>query len=212
MSEKKVRYITYEQEDKYEYIVAMGISTGGPKLLSKLVKDLDDKLDATYIVVQHMPPGFTKTLAERLDTMSALKVREAEDGDLLKRGVVYIAPGGRHLRITNTASPKIRITDEEPYKGHKPSVNIMLNSLVDLDTTQKKIITVIMTGMGNDGLEGISNLKKVKKCQVIAQDQATSTVYGMPKAIVNAGLADYVVASTHITEIIKKIVGDNYGS
>ncbi|WP_054738649.1 CheB methylesterase domain-containing protein [Cellulosilyticum ruminicola] len=195
-------------KEEYEYIVAMGISTGGPKLLSQIIQTLDESVSATYIVVQHMPPGFTKTLAERLNTMTKLTVKEAVDNEMLKRGVVYIAPGGKQLKINDADNPYIMITDEAPYKGHRPAVNIMMNALAQLKRCRKKYIAIIMTGMGSDGLEGIMNLKKNKTCTVIAQDEATCTVYGMPKAVINAGLADYICPGYEITKIIKKIAGD----
>ena len=200
-----------EQEKDYNYIVAMGVSTGGPKLLSDIIPAIESNLSATYLIVQHMPEGFTKNLAARLNSLSGLEVKEAEDGELLKRGTVYIAPGGKQLKIINGLRPQIQITDDLPYKGHKPSVNMMLNTLAELKNCNKKIIAVIMTGMGTDGLEGVSNLKRAHSCKVIAQDQESSTIYGMPKAIVNAGLADYIVAADNITKIIKRIVGDNHG-
>ncbi|ADZ84142.1 MULTISPECIES: CheB methylesterase domain-containing protein [Cellulosilyticum] len=199
------------EEQQYEYIIAMGISTGGPKLLSQIIPTLEQNLSATYLIVQHMPQGFTKNLAARLNSLSALEVKEAEHEEVLKRGTVYIAPGGKQLKIINGLRPQINITDDLPYKGHKPSVNIMMSSLAELKSCSKKMIAVIMTGMGSDGLEGVSDLKRTYPCEVIAQDQASSTVYGMPKAIANAGLADYIASAENITQIIKRIVGDNHG-
>ena len=198
-------------QEQYEYIIAMGISTGGPKLLSQIIKSLDEDLSATYIIVQHMPVGFTKNLAERLNSLTKLTVKEAEEGEYLKRGVVYIAPGGHQLKIINGLKPQIQLTDELPYKGHKPSVNVMLLSLSSIRNCTKKMVTVIMTGMGCDGLEGVTELKKAYSCQVIAQDQPSSTVFGMPKAIINAGLADYIVSGEFISKKIKEIVGDRHG-
>lgn len=200
-----------ELQEHYEYIIAMGISTGGPKLLSQIIKSLDEDLSATYIIVQHMPVGFTKSLAERLNSLTRLTVKEAEEGECLKRGVVYIAPGGYQLRVINGIKPQIQLTDELPYKGHKPSVNVMLLSLSSIENRTKKIVAVIMTGMGCDGLEGVTALKKTHFCEVIAQDQPSSTVYGMPKAIINAGLADYIVSGENISQKIKEIVGDRHG-
>ena len=199
------------EEQQYEYIIAMGISTGGPKLLSQIIPTLEQNLSATYLIVQHMPQGFTKNLAARLNSLSALEVKEAEHEEVLKRGTVYIAPGGKQLKIINGLRPQINITDDLPYKGHKPSVNIMMSSLAELKSCSKKMIAVIMTGMGSDGLEGVSDLKRTYPCEVIAKDQASSTVYGMPKAIANAGLADYIASAENITQIIKRIVGDNHG-
>ncbi|MBP3889192.1 MAG: chemotaxis protein CheB [Cellulosilyticum sp.] len=198
-------------QGQYEYIIAMGISTGGPKLLSQIIKSLDEELSATYIIVQHMPVGFTKNLAERLNLLTKLTVKEAEEGEQLKRGVVYIAPGGHQLKIINALKPQIQLTDELPYKGHKPSVNVMLLSLSEIKNCTKKMVAIIMTGMGCDGLEGVTELKKKYACKVIAQDQPSSTVFGMPKAIINAGLADYIVSGESISQKIKEIVGDRHG-
>lgn len=210
MSDKKINDGLIQEQD-YDYIIAMGISTGGPKLLSEMIPVLEADLSATYLIVQHMPQGFTKNLAARLNSLSELEVKEAEHEEVLRRGTVYIAPGGKQLKIINGLKPRIQITDDLPYKGHKPSVNMMLSSLAELKNCSKKMIAIIMTGMGTDGLEGVSDLKRIHSCQVIAQDQVSSTIYGMPKAIVNAGLADYIVAADNITKIIKKIVGDNHG-
>lgn len=195
----------------YQYIVAMGISTGGPKLLSHLIKTLDETISATYLIVQHMPTGFTKSLAERLNTLTNLTVKEAETGEHLRRGIIYIAPGGYQLKVMNGLKPYIELTDELPYKGHKPSVNVMLLSLARLQKYKGEIIAVIMTGMGSDGLEGVTELKKSYTCQVIAQDQASSIVFGMPKAIINAELADFIVPGKDISQKIKEIVGNRHG-
>lgn len=198
-------------DNSYEYIIAMGISTGGPKLLSQLIKTLDEEIPATYIIVQHMPIGFTKNLAERLNTLTKLTVKEAEAGEILRRGVIYIAPGGYQLKVINGLRPQIELTDELPYKGHKPSVNVLLLSLAHLQKYTRKIMVVIMTGMGCDGLEGVTQLKKVYSCQVIAQNQSSSTVFGMPKAIINAGLADFIVSGESISQKIKEIAGNRHG-
>lgn len=211
MRQRIVNEVYFASEKPYDYIIAMGISTGGPKLLSQVIKTLDEDISATYIIVQHMPVGFTKNLAERLNTLTQLTVKEAEAGEYLKRGFVYIAPGGYQLKIINGLKPQIELTDELPYKGHKPSVNVMLLSLAHLEKCMKKMIAVIMTGMGCDGLEGVIELKKTYSCKVIAQDQSSSTVFGMPKAIINAGLADCIVSGDNISQKIKEIVGDSHG-
>lgn len=192
----------------YQYIVAIGISTGGPKALNELMSRLRKDLPATYIIVQHMPSGFTKALAQRLDSLSELEIKEAEQGDLLIKGKAFVAPGGKQLKIvTHNRGHEVLLTEEEPYKGHRPSVNVMLNSLAQL-STDKKMIAVIMTGMGNDGLEGVGNLTKVKDTAVVAQDEASCVVYGMPKAIVNAKLAQYVVPLEQIASTIIKVMGE----
>lgn len=190
----------------YEYLVLMGISTGGPKTLNTVIQNIDPAWSATYVIVQHMLPGFTKNLAQRLNECSKIIVKEAEHGEKLRRGVAYIAEAGKHLRIVNSNAPEIAVSDEEPYQSHKPSVNIMVSSVAKLKT-KKKIIGVIMTGMGSDGLEGFLELKKSSDCIIIAQDKETSTVYGMPRAIINAGLADYVVPESDIAAKLKMIMG-----
>lgn len=195
------------QSRDYKYIVAIGTSTGGPRALTKVLSDLNPNLPAAYVVVQHMPEGYTKALATRLNTLSGLTVKEGEQGEELKRGTVYIAPGSKHLKLSHGTKTQLILTDEEPYKGHKPSVNVMLQSLYNLSAS-KEIIVVIMTGMGSDGLEGISFIKKQRNVQVIAQDEQTSIVYGMPKSIVQAGLNDYVVPLEEIAKTIEKIMGE----
>ena len=198
---------TNNQSQDYKYIVAIGTSTGGPKALTEVLTALDPNLPATYVVVQHMPEGYTRSLAERLNTLSDLTVKEGEHGEKLQKGTVYIAQGGKHFKLSQRKETQLVLTDEEPYRGHKPSVNVMLQSLCSLSPNQKLII-VIMTGMGNDGLEGVSLLKDKKDIQVIAQDEQTSTVYGMPKAIVQANLANYIVPLDAIAKTIKEIMGE----
>lgn len=201
-----IKEIIKSELTDYQYLVLMGISTGGPKTLNSVIQKIDPSWSATYVIVQHMLPGFTKNLALRLDECSKITVKEAEHGEKLRKGVAYIAEAGKHLRIINSDTPEIAISDEEPYQSHKPSVNIMVSSVAKL-RLKKKLIGVIMTGMGSDGLEGFLELKKVHECVIIAQDQETSTVYGMPRAIVNAGLADYVVPENDIAIKLKMIMG-----
>ncbi len=187
----------------YHTIVAIGISTGGPKALHKLLTELPKNLAATYIIVQHMPAGFTKTLAERINASTDIDVKEAEDGDILKQGTAYIAPGGYHMKITNSNRPTVTLTNSPPEKGHRPSVNVMLHSLLRLNS-QKKIVGVIMTGMGSDGLEGLTALKEKENIPIIAQDEASCVVYGMPRAVVQAGIANKIIP---LDQIANEIIG-----
>ena len=194
-------------KNTYQTIVAIGTSTGGPKALQKLLLSLPNDLLATYLIVQHMPAGFTKTLAERINSLADIGVKEAEDGDVLQGGMAYIAPGGYHMTIENKTNPTVRLSDLPPVKGHRPSVNMMLNSLSKIKI-QQKVIGVIMTGMGSDGLEGLLNLKKERNIPIIAQDEASCVVYGMPRAIVEAGIANKVVPLNQIAnEIIRYVRG-----
>lgn len=195
------------EELDYQYIIAIGISTGGPKALNEVVAALPKHLPATYLVVQHMPPGFTQSLAQRLDSMSEIVVKEAKQGEKLQRGTMLIAPGGKQFKVIDHNGLQVLLTEEDAYKGHRPSVNVMLQSLAKLHTS-KKIIGIIMTGMGSDGLEGAQMLSKVAGTTIIAQDEATSVIYGMPKAIVNAGLAQHIVPLNRIVDTIIKVMGE----
>lgn len=182
-------------------IVAIGTSTGGPKALKSVLPLLPSNINASIIVVQHMPAGFTKSLAERLDSISNMKIKEAEHGEVLLNGIAYIAPGGRHIAVNNVNNKfVIVLSDEEPVRGHRPSVDVMMNSVVDV--SPKNLIGVIMTGMGSDGSEAIDKMKKSNKSYVIAQSEETCVVYGMPKSVVENGNADEVVSLNKIYESI----------
>jgi two-component system, chemotaxis family, protein-glutamate methylesterase/glutaminase len=153
-----------------------------------------------------MPPGFTKSLADRLNGMSEVTVKEAEDGETVKDGYVYVAPGDYHMLVEKSeGSLKIRLSQSPPAGGHRPAVNVMMESLSN--TGLKNIIGVIMTGMGGDGSEGIKLLKTINQAYNIAQDEKTCVVYGMPKVAVQTGAVDAVVPLHEITGQIMKIVG-----
>jgi two-component system chemotaxis response regulator CheB len=185
--------------------VAIGISTGGPLSLQKIIPVLSEKIQIPIFIVQHMPPKFTKSLADRLNSMSKLNVKEAENGERVENGTVYIAPGGYHMTITKNGfnSSHINISEEPGYTLHRPSVDVMMNSVIN--TYGKYTLGVIMTGMGKDGFEAIKNLKSLGGYS-IAQDEQTCIVYGMPKAIVDAGLADNILPLEKIPETINKVV------
>lgn len=185
--------------------VAIGISTGGPLSLQKILPVISDKIQIPIFIVQHMPPKFTKSLADRLNSMSKLNVKEAENGEKVENGTVYIAPGGYHMTITKNGftSSHISISEEPSYTLHRPSVDVMMNSVIN--TYGKYTLGVIMTGMGKDGFEAIKNLKSMGGYS-IAQDEQTCIVYGMPKAIVDAGFADNILPLEKIPEIINKVV------
>jgi two-component system, chemotaxis family, protein-glutamate methylesterase/glutaminase len=188
-------------------IVAIGTSTGGPKALQDVIPLIPGDVPAAFLVVQHMPPGFTKSLAERLNNLSEVVVKEAENGDIIKPGFVYIAPGDYHMHVEkhDAASFRIKLSQEPPVGGHRPAVNTMMESLSD--TGQTNIIGVIMTGMGGDGSEGVKKLKDVNNAYIIAQDEKSCVVYGMPKIAVQTGAVDKVVPLKQITSEIMKIVG-----
>lgn len=186
-------------------LVALVCSTGGPNALKQVIPMLPKNLAAPVLIVQHMPVGFTATMSERLDEMSALHVKEACDNELIQRGTVYVAKGGTHLTLSQKMGrSKIVFDDTPPVVGLKPCGNIMYHSLCGLDYDE--IICVVLTGMGADGTKGIKELAKHNKIYVIAQDERSSTVYGMPRAIYESGLTD-VVCDLHsiADEIVKKV-------
>ena len=187
-------------------VVAIASSTGGPKALHQVIPLLPGNLSCPVLIVQHMPAGFTKTLAERLNTMCDLTVKEAEEGESVVAGTIYIAKGGSHMNVVRKGPLNvIHYTDEPQREGVKPCANYMYESLRTIP--YDNILCVVLTGMGQDGTEGITNLKKVKKIRTIAQEESTCVVYGMPKAIVNNHLADQVVPLGQIAQEIIMNVG-----
>ncbi|MCR4989368.1 MAG: chemotaxis protein CheB [Lachnospiraceae bacterium] len=187
-------------------IVAIASSTGGPKALQELIPLLPPNLDAPVCLVQHMPAGFTKAMADRLNETSPMSCKEASEGDLLENGHLYLAAGGKHLKIGKRPGGHcIRYSDEPSREGVKPCANYMFESL--MDSTYDEVICVVLTGMGSDGTEGIKALKTKKKIYCITQSEASSTVYGMPKAAFNAGLSDKVLDLQSIAREIIKNVG-----
>ena len=188
-------------------LVALACSTGGPKTLQKVIPMLPANLDAPMVVVQHMPAGFTASLAQRLNELSEINVKEAKDGEVLAKGTVYVAPGGKHLRVAKVPGGYgIALSDEPAVEGLKPCANLMYQSLERCDFDE--ITCVVLTGMGADGTKGISGLAaRHKKIHVIAQDEETCVVYGMPKAIAQTGLVDEIVPVNQVAEIITKNVG-----
>lgn len=178
-------------------IVIIGTSTGGPKALLEVIPKLPVDIPIPVIVVQHMPLYFTTSLAKRLNKISQLPVKEAEEGDKLKGGMVFIAKGDNHLLIGDDKT--IKFNKEPPYWGVRPSMSKTLFSAVNVYGS--KILTVVLTGMGKDGSDGVSAIKKLGgKC--IVQDEATCTVFGMPKAVIDDGNADKIVPLNNISKEI----------
>lgn len=189
-------------------LVALVCSTGGPKALQFVIPKLPSNLNAPVVMVQHMPKGFTASLAQRLDTMSEVKVQEAVEGKVIEKGNVYIAKGGMHMVLNQSGRDvSLAFDDSPPIVGLKPCGNLMYDSIVKLDCYDE-IVCVVLTGMGSDGTKGIQALKNAgKKIYVIAQDEASSTVYGMPKAIFDSGLTDVVCDIHEVADHITKKVG-----
>lgn len=185
-------------------IVAIGISTGGPNALMQMIPTLKADIQVPIVIVQHMPETFTKSLADRLAKTSALQVREGENGALVEPGTVWIAPGGHHMVLRRDGDGvRLAINDRPPENSCRPSVDVMFRSVVDLFGA--RILGVIMTGMGSDGLKGCDAIRKAGG-QIVVQDEATSVVWGMPGFVARAGLADKVLPLDRIgSEITERV-------
>lgn len=189
-----------------EKIIAIGISTGGPKALQTIIPKIPKDINAGVLIVQHMPPKFTKSLAERLDELSELSVKEAEEGEQIEKGKVYIAPGSFHMEVkTNSGGKKyISLNQKEPSQGHRPSVDIMFDSVKD-NYKPSEIISVIMTGMGKDGARAIKDIRDFGG-KTIGESEKTCVVYGMPRVAAELKGLDYVVDLEEIPNQIIKLL------
>lgn len=187
-------------------IIIIGTSTGGPRALQEVITKIPASVQAPILIVQHMPAGFTKSLANRLNQLSAIHVKEAEHGDILQNGTAYIAPGGYHLKLRKVGmSFGIVLDNEEPPRsGHRPSVDVMFESVSQYSDFDK--VAVVMTGMGHDGAQGLKALKGNGTVLAIAESQNTCIVYGMPKAAVETQLVDEVADVDDIAQTIMKYV------
>ena len=181
-----------------DWIVAIGTSTGGPRALQEVLTRLPGSLPCPTVVVQHMPPGFTKSLAERLNSLSELTVKEAADNDKLAAGTVYIAPGDFHLTLRRDASGTyVKLNKDPAIGGLRPAVDPMMVSVAE--TYGTKTVGVILTGMGHDGAKGMQAIKRLHG-RTIAEDQSTSVVFGMPKAAIEVGAVDTVLPLPQVAE------------
>jgi len=173
------------------HAVVIGVSTGGPPALASLIPMFPSDFRQPILIVQHMPPVFTRLLAERLQTLTKLRVREATQGMLVESGNVYIAPGDFHMKVARKGTSVIIALDQaDPENSCRPAVDVLFRSAADVYGASA--MAVILTGMGRDGLRGIERLRATGS-YVVAQDEASSVVWGMPGAVVTAGLADSVV-------------------
>jgi two-component system chemotaxis response regulator CheB len=186
-------------------IVLIGISTGGPPALTRLVPALPRDLAAPVFIVQHMPPLFTGPLAASLSGKSLLPVKEAADGEVARNGSVYLAPGGRHMKIVKGQKGEIviRLTDDAPERNCRPSVDYLFRSAALQFPGQS--IAAVLTGMGDDGTLGLRLLKR-EGCISIAQDEASCVVFGMPKEAIAAGVVDSVLPLDSIAAAIVRYV------
>jgi len=176
--------------EKRGQCVAVAVSTGGPEALLALLTDLPKNFNVPVFIVQHMPSHFTKALADNLSSKTGHDIVEGRDGEIVRKGKIYIAPGGRHMLVKSAEGQKvIRVTDDPPRKFCRPSADLMFRSVAR--SYGKEAVGVVMTGMGDDGTEGLGHIRAAGG-YTIAQDQESSLIYGMPRAAVEAGVIDHV--------------------
>lgn len=190
------------EEVDFNSLICIGSSTGGTEALRKIFVRLPDHIPPV-LVVQHIPPVFSKAFAERMDSLVKFKVKEAEQGDVLQKNTVYIAPGGIHLGVNvDGDNISVRLSDDPPVNRFKPSVDFMFNEVSE-KVNGKNLVSVILTGMGKDGAQGMLKLKQ-KGASTIAQDEDTCIVFGMPKEAIEIGAASVI---SPLTSIAKEMVG-----
>jgi two-component system chemotaxis response regulator CheB len=189
---------------RVEEIIAIGTSTGGPRALQVVLSHLPAMLPAAVVVVQHMPPGFTKSLAQRLDQICQVRVHEAEHGQVLQEGHVYIAPGDWHMRIVEQAPGvyEIRLDKEPPLGGHRPSVDVLFDSVAQLPS-RVRLRAAILTGMGGDGANGMVKIKS-RGGRTVAEAQESCVVFGMPRTAIAKGCVDVVVPLDRVANELTK--------
>jgi len=198
-AEPPVRKVKLEHKIA-ERVVAIGLSTGGPNALRYLLSRLPAEFPAAVMVVQHMPEGFTETLARRLDESCSLDVKEAQSGDLLLSGRVLICPGNRHLKIRRMPLGHIAVLgDDAPVNGHRPSVNVLFRSLAEEFGPDG--VAVLMTGMGEDGADGMGEVKE-RGGVTIAQNEESCVVYGMPRIAIERGYASRILPLASIPGVL----------
>lgn len=184
-------------------VVALGISTGGPQALTQMLPQLPGDLPVPLLIVQHMPPVFTRSLADDLNSRCRLQVCEAGDGQVVTPGQVLIAPGGKHMKVEWASGQVVtRVTDDPPEHSCKPSVDYLFRSVAEV--YGGSVVGVIMTGMGSDGTRGCRLLKE-RGATIVAQDQASCVVFGMPRELVEQGIADVVAPLSGIADQIARL-------
>jgi two-component system chemotaxis response regulator CheB len=177
--------------------VVVATSTGGPRALAALLPRLPSRLGLGTLIVQHMPPGFTESLASRLDQRSELHVREAAGGESLDPGTALLAPGGKHLRLTGEA--RTQLSDEPAVGGLRPRADLLIEDAARV--YRERLLLVVLTGMGNDGLRGATAVRR-HGGRILVEAEDTCTIYGMPRAIVDGGLADQVLGLDRLASAI----------
>lgn len=190
-------------------VVAIGVSTGGPQALEFVLSQFPADFPSTIVVVQHMPDGFTDMFARRLDEICPLRVKEAQSGDMLQAGRVLICPGNRHMKVKRLPLGDIVVLSDEPrVNGHRPSADVLLRSVAE--EFKSNAVGVLMTGMGDDGAEGLGAIKK-EGGMTIAQSEESCVVFGMPKAAIERGYVVRVVGLDIIGSTLQALCGRSSG-
>ncbi|MFX3636622.1 MAG: chemotaxis response regulator protein-glutamate methylesterase [Candidatus Pristimantibacillus sp.] len=191
---------------EFEHIVALGTSTGGPKALETVIRDLPASFPYPLLLVQHMPPKFTKSLADRLNRLAAVRVVEAEDNQLIVGGTVYIAPGNYHMTVMQSSKEyRIRLHQEAARNGFRPSVDVLFDSVSQLRKLKRHFI--LMTGMGSDGAQGMLAAKGMGAVSTIAESKETCIVFGMPRSAIELNCVDYTVPLPQIAGKLLDVTG-----
>ncbi len=190
-------------------LILIASSTGGPVALDTIFSAFSSEIHKPVLIVQHMPPEFTNLMANTMEKKYHLDIKEGKDGEILKKGQIVIAPGGRHMtvEVSRGAGSTIRLFDTENVNGVKPSADVLFKSAAS-SYKGKNILAIVLTGMGNDGTKGIIELKRNCNCYCITQSERTCVVYGMPKCVCEAGLSDEVADLQDIAYRIHKIVSE----
>jgi two-component system chemotaxis response regulator CheB len=191
-----------QTRSKVARAVVIATSTGGPRALAALLPRLPARLGLGTLIVQHMPAGFTESLASRLDQRSQLRVREAAGGERLEPGTALLAPGGKHLRLSGDAITQL--TEEPAVGGLRPRADLLIEDAARI--YRERLLLVVLTGMGNDGLRGATAVRR-HGGRILAEAEETCTIYGMPRAIVDGGLADEVLSLDRLASVITAEAG-----
>ena len=199
--------LAVQEEEKnagVKKLVIIGASTGGPKAILNLMKCIPGDIDAAFLIVQHMPKGFTLSFAERISWEAGIKAKEAEDGDIIDSSKAFVAPAGSHMILSREKGLlKIRLTQDAPVNFVRPSIDVTMLSAVNIFGGQ--IIGVILTGMGKDGLEGARKIKEAGG-MILIQDEESSVVWGMPGSVSRAGLSEGALPLSQIAEVLVKCI------
>ena len=189
-------------------VVAIAVSTGGPNALTLLLSQIRRDYRPGILIVQHMPEGFTGQFADRLSKLASIGVREAEDGDVVTSGVALIAPGGRHMEIVRASGKLlVRLSFAPPLRGHRPSADVLFRSVAK--NVGARVLGIILTGMGEDGAEGLLAIHAAGG-RTLAQDEASSVVYGMPRAAIERGAVDKVLSLSEMGAYLNALEARHY--